>query len=714
MAHTRVQCVHARPARFEWLRGEMRVHDDADPKYSAMGKSSKLAMKRPSTVVFRENSSKAQKTSEDNGVANATRNSDKTVVGLHQRRKSLPVYILRKRLLDEIRRHNTLIIIGETGCGKTTQIPQLLLHAGIAGSSGCIGITQPRRIAAVSIARRVAQEQGVKPGKLVGYCVRFEDCTSSQTRIKYLTDGMMVREAMTDEILSDYSVVILDEAHERSVQTDVLFGVARRAQNLRKLKNLPPLKLLIMSATMDPAKFKDYFQAPALYLEGRQHPVRIFHAVTSQQDYAFAALATAFQIHREAPANEDILIFLTGQEEIESAVVAARQVAKQLDGQEYPPLKVFPLYAALPTHQQLEAFKPSAPGMRKLILSTNVAETSVTIGGICHVIDTGVVKARTHHPTTGLDVLRVEKISQAQAWQRAGRAAREAPGKCYRAYTREEFEKMKDMPIPEIQRCSLAGVALQLLAIGVDITSFDFMDKPPKEGVDVAVNCLEKLGAVKGSPPQLTTLGRTMSLFPLDPRFTKVILASVEHRCLEEALTVIALLSGESIFMDPPMKREQAYNARSRFASPEGDHVTLLNVFRAYQSATQKKVWCHENFLHHRNLEYGSDVRQQLAALAERANLEKASCGTNTKQLRKAFLEGLYENLAELQRDQTYVTVYSKQPVTIHPSSTLHGTKPPLLLFTEVVATGRCYLRGLSVIDPAWLTQKNIGPGKRD
>ncbi|KYN05222.1 PREDICTED: putative ATP-dependent RNA helicase DHX33 [Cyphomyrmex costatus] len=692
----------------------MRVHDDADPKFSAMGKSSKLAMKRSSTVVFHENPNKTQKMNETNAVANAIKNNNRTNMNLHQRRKSLPVNILHKQLLDEIRRHSTLIIIGETGSGKTTQIPQLLLEAGIAGLSGCIGITQPRRIAAVSVARRVAQEQGVKPGKLVGYCVRFEDCTSSQTRIKYLTDGMMVREAMTDEILSEYSIVMLDEAHERSVHTDVLFGVARRAQNLRKLKNLPPLKLLIMSATMDPVKFKEYFQAPALYLEGRQHPLRIFHAVSSQQDYAFAALATAFQIHREAPANEDILIFLTGQEEIEAATLAARQAIKQLDEQEYPPLKVFPLYAALPTHQQLEAFKSSAPGMRKLILSTNVAETSVTIGGIRHVIDTGVVKARTHHPTTGLDVLRIEKISQAQAWQRAGRAAREASGKCYRAYTREEFEKMKDMPVPEIQRCSLAGVALQLLAIGVDITTFDFMDKPPKESIDVAVNCLEKLGAVKGSPPQLTTLGRTMSLFPLDPRFTKVILASVEHRCLEEALTVIALLSGESIFMDPPAKREQAYNARSRFASPEGDHVTLLNVFRAYQSAAQKKVWCHENFLHHRNLEYGSEVRQQLAALAERANLEKASCGTNTKQLRKAFLEGLYENLAELQRDQTYVTVHSKQPVTIHPSSTLHGTKSPLLLFTEVVATGRCYLRGLSIIDPAWLTQKNVGPEKRD
>ncbi|KOC71150.1 Putative ATP-dependent RNA helicase DHX33 [Habropoda laboriosa] len=693
----------------------MGVHDNADSKYNVMGASSfsKLAPKRPTTVVFNDTPSKIQK--HEDGQQNVPiENVDKGSISLQQQRKSLPVYRLRKRLLEEIRRNSTLIIIGETGSGKTTQIPQLLLSSGVAGTSGCIGITQPRRVAAVSVARRVAQEQGVETGKLVGYCVRFEDVTSSQTRIKYLTDGMMVREAMTDEILSDYSVVILDEAHERSVQTDVLLGVVRRAQNLRKLKNLPLLKLLVMSATMDVDKFTKYFQAPAVYLEGRQHPVKIYHAVKTQEDYAFSALVTAFQIHRDNPANEDILVFLTGQEEIEAAVVSARQVAKQLDGQGYPPLKVFPLYSALPTHQQLEAFKPSPPGMRKLILSTNVAETSVTIGGIRHVIDTGVVKARTHHPTTGLDVLRVEKVSKAQAWQRTGRAGREAAGKCYRIYTKEDFERMMEMPVPEIQRCSLAGVALQLLAIGVDITTFDFMDKPPKEAVDVAVTCLEKLGAVKGSPPQLTTLGRTMSLFPLDPRFTKVILASVEHQCLEEALTVVALLSGESVFTDPPAKRQQAYAARSRFASPEGDHVTLLNVFRAYTNMKQKKVWCHENFLHHRNLEYAAEVRQQLAALAERANLEKASCGANTEQLRKALLEGLYDNLAELQRDQAYVTVSSKQPVAIHPSSTLHSSKPPLILFTEVVATGRCYLRGLSVIESSWLTEKGPNIGKHD
>ncbi|XP_032666227.1 ATP-dependent RNA helicase DHX33 isoform X2 [Odontomachus brunneus] len=615
--------------------------------------------------------------------------------------------------MNIIKEHDSLIIIGETGSGKTTQIPQFLFDAGLA-TSGCIGITQPRRVAAVSIASRVAQEQGVKLGKLVGYCVRFQNMTSSQTKIKYMTDGMMVREAITDPHLSDYSVVILDEAHERSVHTDVLFGVAKRAQHLRELKKeLPPLKLIIMSATMDIDKFVKYFNAQAVYLEGRQHEIKVYQSVSTYENYWVPALATLFQIHREAPPNEDILVFLTGQEEIESAVTYTRELGKHLSNLvDNPPLMVFPLYSALPTRQQLEAFRPSPPGSRKVVFSTNIAETSVTIGGIRHVIDTGVAKVRTHHPMTGLDMLKVEKISKEQARQRMGRAGREAPGKCYRTYTQEEFDRLEDTTIPEIKRCNLTGVVLQLLAIGIDITTFDFMDQPPKQGIDTAMKCLENLGAITGS--QLTTLGRTMSRFPLDPRFTKVILASVEHRCLEEALTVVALLSGESIFIDSTAKRVQAVKARERFTSPEGDHVMLLNIFRQYQSTKQKKVWCHENFLHYRNLQYGSEVRQQLAALAERANLESASCGTNTEQLRKALLEGLHENLAELQRDGTYVTTFTKQPVTIHPSSALHGTKTSMVLFTEMVATYKCYLRGLSVIDPGWLTEKNTGPRRRN
>ncbi|KAL7292458.1 hypothetical protein TKK_0014037 [Trichogramma kaykai] len=624
---------------------------------------------------------------------------------LDEDRKSLPVFRLRKKLLAQISKNDTLIVVGETGSGKTTQIPQFLLQAGLAKKK--IAITQPRRVAAVSVARRVAQELNTEPGKLVGWSVRFEDVTSSETRIKYLTDGMMMREAMSNNQLLEYSVIILDEAHERSVQTDVLLGVVKRAQKLRFAKKMPPLKIIVMSATMDVDKFTTYFQAPAVYLEGRQHPVKIFHAKTTQDDYAFSALATVFQVHRNTPPNEDILVFLTGQEEIEAAVTAAKKAAKQLEGKGYPALKIFPLYSALPTHQQLDAFKPSQPGMRKIIFSTNVAETSVTIGGIRTVIDTGVVKQRTHNPHTGFDALKVEKVSKAQAFQRLGRAGREAPGVCYRTYTESEFEKFKEMPIPEIQRSSLSGVALSLLAIKIDITKFNFMDKPPQEAIENAMSCLEKLGAVSGTPFQLTDLGRKMALFPLDPRFTKVIFASAEQNCLEEALSVIALLSGENVFVDPPSKREEALRARSRFGSDEGDHVMLLNVYRGYLQAKNKKKYCHENFLHHRNLEYALNVRQQLVTVAERAKLELSSCGKNTENVRRALLEGLSDNLAELQRDQTYISVTTRQPVAIHPSSILNGTYPKLVLYTEVVLTGKCYIRGLSVIDPSWLVEKS-------
>lgn len=681
----------------------MGVYDFAESKYNVGSSSfSKLAPKRPAIVTLNEKSNKVQKI-EENKNYHAELSSE-TNIELQRERKSLPVYIHRKGILDLIRNHNTLIIIGETGSGKSTQIPQLVYAAGIAGRGGCIGVTEPRRVAAVTLARRVAQEQGEAcPGKRVGYCVRFDEKVSADTRIKYVTDGMMVREAMTDEVLSNYSIIVLDEAHERSVHTDVLFGVTKRAQSLRKLKNHPPLKLIIMSATMDVEKFADYFQAKVAYIEGRQHEVEIFHATKPQDDYVFAALSTVFQINRESPPNEDILVFLTGQEEIENAVMLCRGVAKLAEGKGFPSVKVFPLYSALPTHQQLEAFRPSPPGMRKVVISTNIAETSVTIGGIRHIIDTGVVKTRMFHPTTGFDSLKVEKVSKAQAQQRTGRAGRLSSGCCYRTYTKVEYESLADMPIPEILRCSLVGVALQLLAIGIDITTFDFMDKPPKEAIEVAVACLEKLGAVRGSPPQLTTLGRTMSRFPLDPRFTKVILASVEHQCLEEALSVIAMLSGESVFNEPPTRRRESAMARTRFASEEGDHITLLRVYRHYVETKEKKVFCKENYLHHRNLEYACNVRKQLAETAERANLEKSSCGTNTENLRKALLEGLYDNVAELQRDQTYMTLGSRQTVAIHPSSVLHNSKHPLVLFTEIVCTGKNFMRGLSVIETAWL-----------
>ncbi|KAJ8315015.1 hypothetical protein KUTeg_007165 [Tegillarca granosa] len=348
-----------------------------------------------------------------------------------------------------------------------------------------IAVTQPRRVAAITVSQRVSEERGRELGQLVGYCVRFEDVTSEATKIKYMTDGMLLREAILDPLMKKYTIVILDEAHERTIHTDVLFGVVKAAQTQRKNKGLRPLKIVVMSATMDVDHFSNYFnKAPVLYLEGRQYPVQTFYSVSPQSDYVFSSVVTLFQIHKEQPPNQDVLIFLTGQEEIDSAVKSIKDIAKDMVG-EAPPLVVCPLYAALPSQIQLRVFNPTP--------------------------------------------------------KRTGRAGRESAGSCYRLYTEEEFESFKPNTVPEIQsiylfilRCNLSSVVLQLLAMGItDVVHFDFMDKPSTESILNAIEQLHNLGAITKEPTvKLSPLGRQMAAFPLDPRLSKTLLLAKDSHCL--------------------------------------------------------------------------------------------------------------------------------------------------------------------------------------
>ncbi|KAI9563591.1 hypothetical protein GHT06_011055 [Daphnia sinensis] len=401
-----------------------------------------------------------------------------------------------------------------------------------------------------------------------------------------------------------------------------------------------------------------------------------------------------------------ILIFLTGQEEIEAFAKSARTIAKDLQGK-YANLKVCPLFANLPQNQQMEAFSSPPPNTRKVVLSTNIAETSVTIDGIRYVIDCGRVKARTHMPATGMDVLRIQKIAQAQAWQRAGRAGRQAAGFCYRAYTLNEFEKMAPNAVPEIQRCSLTTVVLQLLALGVqDPLHFDFMDKPPTELIEGAMKELHLLGGIQSiEKPVLTEIGQQMAAFPLDPRFTKLILASKDLGCTEEIVSIVALLSADSIMVNATAQREQANNVRAKFASSEGDHMTLLNIFRAFRTAKQNRNWCFENFVNYRNLLYAVEVRKQLAELCERTNIPMKSCNPQTEPIRRCLLAGLFLSVAEYQREGHYLTLGSRQTVTIHPSSVLFHTKPSCIVFTELIQTGKRYVRQVTLIDRDWIEE---------
>ncbi|XP_070839652.1 ATP-dependent RNA helicase DHX33 [Chaetodon trifascialis] len=620
-------------------------------------------------------------------------------------RKQLPIYQAKPQLLNQLRQLHNAILIGETGSGKTTQIPQYLYEAGI-GRQGIIAITQPRRVAAVSLAGRVAEEKRTQLGKLVGYTVRFEDVTSAETKLKFMTDGMLLREAIGDPLLLRYTVVVLDEAHERTVHTDVLFGVVKTAQRRRRELNKVPLKVIVMSATMDVDLFSEYFnKSPVLYLEGRQHPIQIYYTKQPQSDYLQAALVSVFQIHQEAPPSHDILVFMTGQEEIEALARTCRDIAKHLpDG--CGPMVVIPLYASLPPAQQLRVFQPAPKGCRKVILSTNIAETSVTISGIKYVIDTGMVKAKRFNPDSGLEVLAVQRVSKAQAWQRAGRAGREDSGSCYRLYTEQEFDNLVSMTVPEIQRCNLAGVMLQLMALGIpDVTNFDFMSKPSPEAIRSAVEHLELLGAVERKEGQvfLTALGKKMASFPLEPRYAKTILLSPDYSCSEEILSIVSLLSVDTVLYNPPARRDEVLAARKKFSSSEGDHMTLLNIYRAFKKVSGNKEWCRENFVNSRNMGLVKEVQTQLKDICLKLNLKLESCGADTGNVRRCLAHGMFVNAAELQPDGSYLALDTHQPVAIHPSSVLFQAKPAYVVFNELLHTSRCYMRDLCLVDADWL-----------
>ncbi|KAG8475275.1 hypothetical protein CXB51_032136 [Gossypium anomalum] len=471
-----------------------------------------------------------------------------------EKRKTLPVWQQKEEFLQVLRANQTLILVGETGSGKTTQIPQFVLDAVDIETPDkrrkmMIACTQPRRVAAMSVSRRVAEEMDVTIGEEVGYSIRFEDCSSARTVLKYLTDGMLLREAMTDPLLERYKVIILDEAHERTLATDVLFGLLKEV-----LKNRPDLKLVVMSATLEAEKFQGYFNgAPLMKVPGRLHPVEIFYTQEPERDYLEAAIRTVVQIHMCEPPG-DILVFLTGEEEIEDA---CRKITKEVGnmGDQVGPVKVVPLYSTLPPAMQQKIFEPAPPPVkeggppgRKIVVSTNIAETSLTIDGIVYVIDPGFSKQKVYNPRVRVESLLVSPISKASAHQRSGRAGRTQPGKCFRLYTEKSFNNdLQPQTYPEILRSNLANTVLTLKKLGIDdLVHFDFMDPPAPETLMRALEVLNYLGALDDEG-NLTKLGEIMSEFPLDPQMSKMLVVSSEFNCSNEILSVAAMLSGTSI-----------------------------------------------------------------------------------------------------------------------------------------------------------------------
>uniref|UniRef100_A0A914WPP6 RNA helicase n=1 Tax=Plectus sambesii TaxID=2011161 RepID=A0A914WPP6_9BILA len=452
----------------------------------------------------------------------AATEAEKKKLSLKETRESLPVYPFRTEFIQAVRDHQVLIVEGETGSGKTTQLPQYLYEAGFCNDKKKVGCTQPRRVAAMSVAARVAQEMNVKLGAEVGYSIRFEDCTSERTIVKYMTDGMLLREFLAEPDLASYSVVIIDEAHERTLHTDVLFGLVKDIARFRK-----DLKLLISSATLDAEKFSKFFDdAPIFRIPGRRFPVDIYYTKAPEADYVDACVVSVLQIHLTQALPGDILVFMTGQEEIESVQEALMERTRQL-GTKIKELIVLPIYANLPSDLQAKIFEPTPKNSRKVILATNIAETSVTIDGICYVIDPGFCKQNSFDARNGVEHLHVVPISKASANQRAGRAGRTGPGKCFRLYTAWAYKhELEAQPIPEIQRTNLGNVVLMLKSLGInDLIHFDFLDPPPHETLVLALEQLYALGALNHRG-ELTKLGRRMAEFPTDPSMSKMIMAS--------------------------------------------------------------------------------------------------------------------------------------------------------------------------------------------
>ncbi|KAI8049085.1 P-loop containing nucleoside triphosphate hydrolase protein [Syncephalis plumigaleata] len=575
-----------------------------------------------------------------------------------KKRRDLPVTKLRQDFLDLIQSSQVVVLVGETGSGKTTQIPQYLVYdVQPQQRNMMIACTQPRRVAAMSVAKRVSEEMDVTLGEEVGYSIRFEDCTSPKTFLKYMTDGMLLREAMADPLLSRYAAVILDEAHDRTLQTDILWIMPKR----------PDLKVVVMSATLDAGKFQKYFNdSPLLSVPGRTYPVEIFYTPEPERDYLEAAIRTVTQIHMCEPEG-DVLLFLTGEDEIEDA---CQKIRLEIDQARMTgaagPIKVVPLYSTLPPSAQQRIFDPAPPaekGMpgRKIVVSTNIAETSLTIDGIVYVIDPGFAKQKVYNPRVRVESLLVSPISKAAAQQRAGRAGRTRPQSRQRRITTEE-------------------------ARHENLVRFDFMDPPAPETMMRALELLNYLGALSDEGD-------------LTPLMSKMLISSARFQCSNEVLSIVAMLS-ES--------QRQADEAKKAFAHPDGDHLCLLNVYHAYKNNDEDNQWCWNNFLQQRSLKSADNVRKQLSRIMERLDIDLVSTPFNDKNyyinIRRALLSGFFMQVAHQERSGHYLTVKDNQIVNLHPSTCLDH-KPDWVLYNEFVLTTRNYVRTVTEVKPEWLLE---------
>lgn len=622
-------------------------------------------------------------------------------------RKTLPVYKAKDELMERLVKNRVTVLIGETGSGKSTQIPQFLM----ASNKKAIAVTQPRRVAAINLAARVADEVGTPLGDKVGYSVRFDHKAQNNTKIKYLTDGMLLREIMMNGNLSQYSTVIIDEAHERTVLTDLLMGFLKELMAKRS-----DLNVIIMSATLDADRFSQFFGgAEILYVEGRMFKVDRLYLDKPVDDIVDATIKSVIQVNN-GELEGDILVFLPGQEEIDKCVNLLERIAPELP-KEAPLIVPLPLYASLTPADQAKVFLPLKARRRKVILATNIAETSVTVPGVRYVIDSGLRKVKVWRHQLGLSTLLTAPVSRASATQRAGRAGREREGKTFRLYTEDDFEKLPEMTEPEIARSNVVSPVLMLKRAGVDdILNWSWLQNPGQDSLVSALTQLFHLKALNDNG-KITELGVQMAILPLEPQLSAILLSAHKADCLSASVDIVSCLSVDNLVLNPPSDIRDEVNEKRRnlciLGARHGDLLMvkeLLDFYLQFDNSQERKQWCNELALSHRGfknvLRVRNQIRQYMMSLTKDKHLfDDEKKAWETSAVLKSFLSGYVSNTAIGMPDRSYRTTTSGQLISVHPSSLMFGKKNDAIMYTDYVYTTKGYARNVSAIEISWLQE---------
>lgn len=612
--------------------------------------------------------------------------------------QELPIVEHAQEIKDTAREKDSFIVVGETGSGKTTQIPLMLRE--IIGPEDKIAITQPRRVAARSVARYVSEQVGCRIGEEVGYTVRFEDITTEGTQVNFMTGGILLRKMQNDPMLREYSVVMVDEVHERSLDIDLTLGLLKKAQAARAEAGLEPLKIVVASATLEKEKLAKYFDdSPVVEVPGRLHTVDVHYEDRDLYDYTQAAAERVGAIV-DSGKEGDILIFMPGAVEIGKTIAQVERLGLE-------DTVILPLHGQLSAEEQDRIFDQSDP-RRKIIVSTNIAETSVTVPGVRHVIDSGLINQMEFDPQTGIESLVTRRHAKSGCVQRGGRAGRVAPGDCYRLYTEADFNERPDFQTPEIQRLNLARVVLTMKNIGIDeVESFDFIDPPDKAALTQAVNTLRTLGAIN-ELGKLTDVGKVMAELPLDPHIARMVIEAEKYGCVEQLCTIAAFLGGRSVFVRPRDKAPEADAAHQKFRAESSDFLTFLNVWKQHEANRFDYNWARDNFLNAKALAEVRDVRYQLFRALSRNGI-RAVENEDPEAIGKSIAAGLVENLLQYNSRHSYRRIRDDETgIYIHPSSVTFGGDPRYIVPAEIVQTSKTFARVCQVVKPEWI--RGIAP----